>query len=211
MVEDETRDAVSSLADFGADHLYDNGGNAERLTSLQQIVNAGNTVQTVSGVTYPAWNSRGVTARGTAPASVTFAGGSFTTTGIANWRTAYLNASEGAIQPHALYTTYAVFSSYEGVLQPQERFTNSNMADGGFQQLSFKGRPVFPDSKCPSGETYFLNFDYYKIVVLTGMDFDMGDWHEAETQNAFASKINFVAQTICTDRRFVNKVTAQTA
>lgn len=211
LVDFELTDAVTSLADFAADHLYDNAGSGDRLTELQSIVSANNSVQTLSGVTYPAWNSRGLSPRGTAPGSVSFAGGGFLATGIGNWRTAYLNASEGSVQPHAIYTTYDIFSSYEGVLQPQERFTNSNIADGGFQQLAFKGIPVFPDSKCPSGETYFLNFDKVKLAVLEGMDFNVGEWHEAETQNAFSAKVNFVAQMICYDRRFVNKVTGQTA
>lgn len=211
LVDFELTDAVTSLADFAANHVYDNAGSSDRLTELQSIVSANNTVQTLSGATYDAWNSRGLSARGTAPGSVSFAGGSFITTGIANWRTAYLNASEGAVQPHAIYTTYAMFAAYEGQLQPQERFTSTSIADGGFQQLAFKGVPVFPDSKCPSGETYFLNFDKVKLAVLEGMDFNVGEWHEAETQNAFSAKVNFVAQLICYDRRFVNKVTGQSA
>lgn len=211
LVDFQLQDAVTSLADFAADHLYDNAGDSTRLTELQSIVSANNSVQTLSGATYSAWNARGLSARGTAAGAVSFAGGSFATTGLANWRTAWLNASEGAIQPQALFTTYAIFAFYEAQLQPQERFTSSSMADGGFQQLAFKSAPVFPDSKCPSGETYFLNFDHYKIKVLEGMDFDIGEWHEAETQNAFASKVNFVAQTVVYDRRFLNKVVSQTA
>lgn len=209
LLEHEVDNAMRSLADLVGDHLYQNGG-GDRVTDLQTIVSANNSVNQLSGATYSDWNSRGVSARGTAAASVSFASGSFAAQGIGDMRTAWLNASEGAIQPRVVLTTYDNFARYEGSLQPQERFTSPQIADGGFQQLAFKSAPVMPDAKCPSGEMYFLHPDYFKVVVLSGADFRGTEFQMAEQQEAMVSKFLLKTQTIVKDRRFLNKLTGIT-
>lgn len=211
LMEFELKNALTSLGDLVGDHLYSNGSISTRVTSLQQLASANDTVQGLANSTYEPWRSRGVSARGTAPASISFASGSFAAQGRDDMLAAWDNSSEGAIEPHALFTTYAVGQSYESSLQPQERFTNTTLADGGFQNVAFKTAPLFKDSKCPSGEMYFINFDYYKAIVLGGADFTVGPWERSETQEARASKIMLKLNTVVLDRRFINKLTSITA
>jgi hypothetical protein len=210
LLEFETRNAITSVADLLGTHLYNNGGNtATNVSSLQDLIGAG-TVQGINPSTYTTWFSRGLSARNTAAASVSFAGGAFSTTGISNMRLAWLNASEGQIQPHAIYTTYDVFSAYEGSLQSQERFVDVNTPDGGFRQLAFKTAPVFADAKCTAGEMHFINFDALKLRVLAGADLMATDFHEAEIQEARTSKILLKCQLTINDRRLCNKITGVT-
>ena len=204
LLEFETQNALRSLADLVGDHLYTSGGGTA-VTALPTLIGNG-TADALNPASYAKWTSRGVSARGTAAASVSFASGSFAAQGIADMRTAWLNACEGAIMPRVITTTYPVFAFYEGSLQPQERYTDSRMADGGFQQLQFKGAPVFPDAKVPSGEMYFLNPEYLKVRVLAGADFTPKPFIEAEQQEATLSKIMLKCNTIVLDRRLQNKL-----
>jgi len=210
LLEFETQNAIRSLADLVGDHLYADGGGTA-ITPLDTLVNANNPADNLSHGTYAKWGSRGVSARGTAAASVSFTSGSFAAQGIADMRTAWLGASEGAIAPRVITNTYPVFAFYEGSLQPQERYSNTMAADGGFTQLTFKSAPVFPDAKVGSGEMFFLNPEYLKVRVLAGADFTAKPFIEAEQQEAQISKIMLKCNTIVLDRRFQNKIDTITA
>lgn len=209
LVQFETENAVRSLGDLAADDIY-NGSAADEITGIDTLIGAG-TLQGLNPTTYTTWTSRGLSARGTAPGSVSFTSGSFTAQGLSDMRTLYNNASEGAMQPHALYTGWSEYGYYEGALQPQERFTNSNVADAGFQQLLFKSAPIFPDAKATSGAMYAVNFDRFGMRVLAGADLSAGPFERAEVQEARVSKVMLKCNQIAKDRRFINKMTGITA
>lgn len=217
LVRTESEGAWRALVDLAADHVCSNGGDSTRLTSLQQLVSANDTIQGLAGATYLRWNARGLSARGTAVGSVTFDGSasgtsdSFAVAGLTNFRTMFDNASEGAIKPHCIITTYTLWGAYEASIQAQQRFTNTNLADAGFQNLAFDSVPVFKDPKIASGEAYALNFDYLWMQVLDGADFDATEFHPAEAQEAYSSKVMFKGQLVCGNRYLQNKWVNATA
>lgn len=206
----ETDNSLRSLADLVATHLYAST-NSTQVADLDDHVLASGTHQGLAVATYPTWYSRGLSVRGTAPASVTFTSGSFAVQGLDDMIICWNNASEGAMQPHALFSTYSVFGFYEASLQPQQRFQNTDMANGGFSQLAFHSAPFFPDSKCNSGSLYMLNFDVYKAHFLSGAEFDATPFVDALEQEAKACKILAKLNTGIADRRFVNKMVSITA
>lgn len=211
MVEFETRNAVVSLADRAGDHLYSAGGLSTRLTDLAALISANDSVQGLSGATYTTWNSRGVSARGTAPGSISFASaGAWPTNALADMRNCWNNASEGAIHPMIILLTYTDFANFESANTSNERFMNTTAADAGFTQLAFHSAPVFPDSKQTSGQMFQLNFDFVRAVMLAGADFTAGPFERAEQQEARVSKIMAKMNTVMLDRRFSNKVTGIT-
>jgi len=215
LMKHEMSNAFRSVGDLVADDLYENNGSSDAVTDLSGIIAAGDTVQGLSGATYADWNSRGVSARGTAAASVSFASGSFAAQGLDDMRIAYNNATEGAIQPQAIFTGWLPYGYYEGSLQPQERFTNTSIADAGFSQLAFKSVPVFPDSHCPDGAStglmYFLNFDCLELVVLSGADFELGEFVRVENQSARVAQVETTANTVIEARKYLNKLTSISA
>ena len=211
VVEEEMEDGVRSLVDLVSTHLYTSGGIASRVTDLQTIVASNAAVHGLNGATYPRWNSRGVTARGTAPAAVNFTGGSWALVGLARWRSAWYNAKEGSEEPEAILTTHDVTGFYEGTLQPQERFNSPKMGDGGFEFLAYKTAPVIPDPDCVDGESYFLNFGSLFMAVLPGADFTSGPFQEPDAQRVRISKLFATCELVCTNRLLQNKVDTQTA
>lgn len=209
--EHEMSNAYRSIGELVIQDIYSNSGSSDAVTELPDIISVNDTVQGLSGATYTDWNSRGISARGTAVGSVSFASGSFAAQGLDDFRLAYNNATEGSITPQGIYVPWDVFSYYEAVLQPQERFTNTALADGGFMQLAFKGAPVFPDSYATSGTAWFLNFDQLELVHLSGADFAMGDWKSPENQSARTASIEFTGNFCVKGRKFLNKLTGITA
>lgn len=205
-------DSVSALVDMFAEDLFSTASPANAVTSLDSIVSANDTIQNASGATYDKWNSRGLEAKGTAPGSITFAGGSFALTGLANWRIAHMNASEGSNRPNVGITNDDVFRFYEASLVSNVRYSSDESTGKiGFRNLMFREAPIMHDSYCPSGTTYFLNTNYVFLAYSEGALFDMGPIDTQAFQDAFSVKILFQANLVTSARKFNNKVTGQTA
>ena len=210
LVRFETENALRSLAELAGEHGYDNGSVSSRATGLEQIA-ADSTLFGLANTTYPTWKSRGLSARGTAAGSVSFASGSFAAQGLDDMLNSYLNASEGAVQPMVGLTTYDVFRFFEGSLQPQQRYTNSDSATAMFENLAFKRAPVFPDDNAVSGTLYWVNWDFVKAFILGGADLSVGPFERAEQQEARTSKVMLKWNLGVMDRRFANKMNSITA
>jgi hypothetical protein len=83
---------------------------------------------------------------------------------LADMRTAYNSVAVGNDQPNVILTEQTLFEAYEDLLQSQERFMDASTADGGFQNLLFKGAPVVYDDYVNTGDMYFLNTKYIRLV-----------------------------------------------
>lgn len=205
-------DSTTALVDLFAEDLFSTASPADAIISLDDIIGANDSLQNASGAIYTKWNSRGLEAKGTAPGSVTFAGGAFSAQGISDWRIAHMNASEGSIRPNVMLTNDDVFRFYEATLTPQVRYGSSeDTGNIGFRNLMFREAQVYHDSYCPSGVTYFINTDTLFLAYAEGALFSMTPVSDQAFQDAFSVKIIFQGNLVCTGRKFNNKVTGQTA
>ena len=211
LVEHYTMLEVTSVADLVMDDIWSLVGSPTAVTGIDTIVNADNTVHIIDGGTYPPWNSRGVSARGTASGAISFTSGSFAVQGLQDLRTSFNNATEGNKRPHGGFTDWVTFGYLEGSIQPQERFQNTDAASVGFQTLAFKGRPVFASDKCTAGYWYWLNFDHLFMVMLAGADFATEEFHPSERQKASTAKIEVECNLVCDNRKYQNKLISITA
>jgi phage tail protein X len=214
-LEDQTQSVMLALADILATDLHATTSTTNGITSLDDLIDAGQaSVQGLAQTSYANYNARGVSARGTAAASVSFATGSFAAQGLADWRTAFNNASEGLVQPDVVVTDYATFERYEGALQPQERFAGTaTSADGSFITLGFKGKPVLADPKTASGRVYFLKVggnDGISLKILEGTDFAFGEWKPSSNQNVMVRPLEVTCALINGNLRRSNKLTGTT-
>lgn len=214
VVEAEMADAANSLADLMASHLYNNGGSSNNVNDLNSLISANDAIGGLSGATYSNWNSRGISARGTAAGSITFTPTttSFAAAGLDNWRTAYDNASEGGtMTPNAILTTYLLKQAYEAKIQSQERYQPIQRTDARHMFLNFGMAPVIPDPKCPTGDTYFVNTETLHVVFLAGADFNSTPFQQPDRQRVRVSKVFATCEAICRDRKSNNRLTGQTA
>lgn len=210
LVDTETRVCFSSLVEVIVRDVF-SGNAASELTGLDSIISANDSVQGMSGATFTNWNSRGVSARGTAPGSVSFASGSFAGQGIADMRAAFTNATEGARVPNVLLTTYDIWNFYEGQLVNQQRYGQGEAGNASFPSLHFRQARVYGDPFATSGVMYMINTDAVKLVVLGGADLAFQPWKDATNQEAKSSELVFKGQMMVGDRRLLNKLTGITA
>jgi hypothetical protein len=210
---EEVRNRMGSLLNMCVANVY-SGSTATQVTGLDSLISVNDSVQGLSGATYPVWNSRGLSARGTAAASVSFAGGSFATRGISDFITAYNNATEGMRAPNVILTTWDVHAFYENKLVQFERYaaptsgTTGNVAFGG---LAFRKASVLASPSATSGVAYFVNTDCLYSMFLSGADFTAQPFVQATQQEAKSSELVAKFQMVVEDRRLNNKITGITA
>jgi hypothetical protein len=213
-IENQTKNVMRTLIKQEVTDLFATTSAAEGLTSLADLVNANQSsiqgFNTQAG-NYTTYNSRGLSPRGTAPASIVFNSGSFAAQGLEDMRTAYNNACEGpGAEPNVILTDYETHERYESRLQPLERFQGAvPTADGSFIALAFRKTQVWADGYCTSGVMYFLNTsaDGVQCIVLRGFDNDFDEFKPSTTQRAAVSPLGFTANMFIKDRRFCNKMT----
>ena len=201
LIKAKTKQAEMSLRDrMNQDAFSDGTGNSSKnLTGLQAIVSTTGTLGSLSPTTYTWW----------APTSTSC--GSFAANGLSKMRTLFNTLSLGNDKPDFIITTQTAFEYYESALQPQERYTDSKLANSGWQNLTFKGVPLMFDRDCPSGKLYALNSNYLNFVVHRDADFTLGDMQKPIGQDVVSAQLLFMGNMTCSNRRMQGELTGITA
>ena len=141
------------------------------------------------------------------------ASGSFAGQGLSDMRTLYntLSSSSGVDAPNMVITTQSVFEFYEGELQPQMRFSDERLADGGFVSLTYKGNPFVFDKACTTGRLYMLNLDFLSLVIDRASNFVPSPFVRPANQDARTSQLLFMGELTTNNRRRQGKLTGITA
>ena len=126
-------------------------------------------------------------------------------------RTAYNTVSVGNDQPNVILTTRTLFEKYEDLLQPQERFMDAKTADGGFQNLLFKGAPIVYDNYVATGDMYFLNTKYIRLVGHSDTWFKPTPFVRPNNQDARYAQILCYGELTISNRARQGVLTAKTA
>lgn len=207
-VADQTEAVMLALADTLGDDLWASTTTANGITCLNDLIGAGSSsVQGLDGGDYENYNSRGLSARGTAAASVSFASGSFVAQGISDMRTCFNNASEGVIKPNVIFTDYTTHERYEGTLQPQERYAApASNGDAGFTSLAFRTVPVLADPKAIANSIFMLRLGQRDLSmrVLSPFNFRFAPFKPGSNQESFVSELQWKGNTLLRNRRYGN-------
>lgn len=144
----------------------------------------------------PSWGTLGGIDRDTDTwwqASENNLGGALT---LAAMATRYNTVSEGEDEPTNIITTQSGHEAYEALLTGNIRYQDTKMADGGFQNLMFKGAPITFSSNTQSGVMYMLNLNYLTLYTLAGTWFKPSDLLTPTNQDAWYKSLlcygNFV-------------------
>lgn len=149
------------------------------LTGLQTIVATTGTVGGISRTGNAWWQAQSQTAA------------SFAANGLDTMRATFNLTSRGSDKVDLIIGDRTNFERYEKSLQPQERFTDSKMADGGFQSLMFKATPFTFDLYAPSGNIFFLNSKYLNLQIQKDANFTSTDFVKPVNQDAKIAQILF--------------------
>ncbi len=205
-IGDQTESVMLALVDTIGDDLNAETTTANGITSLNDLIAAsGSAVQGLDGDDYDNYNSRGISARGTAAASVSFASGSWAAQGLSDLRTLTNNASEGLVKPNVYLTDYTTHERYEGSLQPQERFAAPvSSGDAGFMSLAFRTVPVMADPKAIANTVFALRIgsDGLSVRVLAPFTFRFAPFKPGSNQESFVSELQWKGNTLLRNRRY---------
>lgn len=118
----------------------------------------------------------------------------------AKMRTAYNTVSKGNDHPDLAIADQASYEGYESTLVAQKRFSDTKMADAGFENLKFKGSVVTFDDACPNttllGRMYFLNSKYLQWTVDAQTDFLTTPFVRPDNQDAKTAQILLYANLV---------------
>ena len=102
----------------------------------------------------------------------------------------YNTVSVGNDQPTIIITDQDEYEAYESLLEGQIRYTDTDVADGGFQNLLFKGAPVTFDSDSNlDGKMFFLNTKYLQLVAHSDVWFKPTPFVRPTNQDAVFSQL----------------------
>ena len=109
---------------------------------------------------------------------------------LASMATLYNNCSVGNDQPTIGITGQNQYEAYEALLVDQIRYTDTDMADGGFQNLLFKGCPLtFDGTLAGEGKLFLLNTKYLQLVAHSDVWFKPTPFVRPTNQDAVFSQL----------------------
>jgi hypothetical protein len=122
-------------------------------------------------------------------------------------RSMYNSISIGQDQPQAIIGTQALYEAYEDSLVDQVRYTSTEMADAGFQNLMYKGCPITYDADQTALKMDFLNFRYLRIVGHSDTWFKNTPFVRPNNRDARTSQVLCYGQFVCMKRSAQGRLT----
>jgi hypothetical protein len=188
MVERNVNAAERTLWEEMERVMFADGSGLNEPNGLQNIISATPTLGTLHGlsrVTYDWWRNQQKTSTGAAAVYL-----------VSDMRTVLNNIikySRAELADIVLVTTQTVFELYEDVCLEMKILQNTMMADAGFDSIVFKGKTMLWCPSAPSGNMYFINPKYVKLITDESFFMEMTDWKQIPDQ-----PFDKVAQIICT-------------
>lgn len=168
--------------------FFADGTGANECNGLQNIVAADPTTGTLHGINRAThtW-FRNQTKTATGAASV------YLVSDMRNLMNTCTKYAQAELTDLAIVTDQTDFELYEDETMEQKRIVNQKMADAGFENFQFKGRPMFWSPFAPSGKMYFINTKYLKLVKDAQYFMQPTEW------KAIPEQVNDrVQQILCT-------------
>ena len=173
-------------------HADGTGNSGKDWNGIENIVKAGASSSNALGGIDPSVSGNSFWA-----ASSTASTGALT---LAKMATRYNAVSVGNDQPTIIITTVTLYEAYEALLTSNIRYTDTDMADAGFQNLMYKGAPMTFDGANASGAMYMLNTKYLQLVRHSDTWFKPTPFVRPTNQDAVFSQILCYGQLTCSNR-----------
>lgn len=139
-----------------------------------------------------------------------------TTTTLALFGTGSLEALYRAVYfdkpPDFFLTSKTLAGIYSSKLLPTERRQpEGGRAGSPYSDLYFMGVPIYVDNKCPATNWYAGNFEFLKLVIHNGYNFNLEPFEsDPDRYHAIRSFLSAQTQLICSKRRAFGRYTAIT-
>lgn len=167
--------AEKSIRDTIATALFNSGTDPKAIVGARTFGSTSNTYGGLSQSTYSWWQSN--------------VDSTTTTLSLSAMQSSWGSASINGEPPSVVICTQANYDRVYALLQPQQRFMDSETADAGFSTLQFNGVPLIADSKCPTGYIFYFNEDYLELYMHKAENFRFEDFAKPINQNVQVAHI----------------------
>ena len=123
--------------------------------------------------------------------------------GMVRMSTTWNDVSEGNEQPTNIFTTNSIYADFEEIFEGTgyKRLSGKDSPGVDGRLPSFRGIPVQYDRDCGTGRMYFLNTNYLKMHMQSGMNFSKTPFRENSNQLAKVAFIVVGLQIVTNNRR----------
>jgi hypothetical protein len=192
-VKSKVQLAEKSLAYAMGSDVY-TGTAAAALVGLQTCVSSSRTYGGIDSSTYTWWDAQ--------------VDSTTTVLTIPKMESLFGLCTIGNVHPTIIVTTQAIWDSYFSLLQPQQRFMDSKMADAGWANVTFRGVPVVVDNRCPTYYLFMLNEEYLKLYTHAKRDFKMEPFIKPVNQDVATAKVYWAGILACDNPRMQGVMSA---
>lgn len=127
-------------------------------------------------------------------------------------RRMYNHCSKGSGgSPNLIVADQVTFETYENALDDKVRYSNTKLADMGFDNIKLRGATMVWDEVIPDvdsgttaitkGTAFFLNTNFYKLIIDSETDVVTTPFVEPENQTAKTAKVLFMGNATCSNLR----------
>lgn len=193
-VKQKTMAAEMTLKDKIGDGIYSAGTVANDIGGLRLLVDNANTVGGIDQGTY-SW------AQAQEDSTTT-------TLSLSALQTMYNSLSINGKTPSVITATRANYNRLWVLLQPQQRFVDSESAKAGYQSLMFNGTPFIVSSKCPASHIFMLNEEFLALYYHPQRNFEMEPFQKPGNQDVETAKVFWMGNLGTSNPRMNGKFTA---
>lgn len=106
-----------------------------------------------------------------------------------------------------IVTTQALFEKYNDLARTsiQTNKPDARIAEMGFDNATFKGKPIIWDRDCIAGHMYFLNFKYLTLQAHNLFNFEVSSPIELQKQHVIAHKCLWIGNHVISNRRMCSR------
>lgn len=175
LVKAKVKNAEKTMLDSLCTGIYSSGSDSNSIAGFRQQFSTSNTVGGIATASYSWWNAQ--------------IDSTTTTLTIAAMQTLLNSAQLNDNGPSVCFATKANYNRYYALLQPQQRFVDTDTAKGGFQSLMFNGIPIISDTHATANYMFFIDEENWKIIVHKDRDMAFVDFIQPINQDVEVAKV----------------------
>jgi hypothetical protein len=106
--------------------------------------------------------------------------------------------------PNFCVTTALLKDAYELSLHPQQRYTDTNMVEAGWENIKHKGAPIVADIGVPTGWLFALNLRHLSLRAHKDFNFTKPVWVSKEVlgqPDSISANTRWIGNLFCTNRK----------
>jgi len=191
LVKKKMKNAGKSLKDLMGTHFFavQTGVNLDGVGGIF-AANDGTKYAEIDPADFALWKSNGGNRRADVSGNLTFA----------KFEAEWCKCKVDTDRPTLIITTDDIFSGIEEIMvEKQKRYEDKKLANIGFDNVTWHGKPITTDSHTPAQTLYLFNEEYLKAWVLGGMNFKFIPFQKPRDRDVKTAHIRWYGNLLCTN------------